>query len=229
MELNYRKRCSSIASFAVSVSIISLFYFGHLVKQYDDKYIVLRQNSSFDLETHYQGALLRSKIGVKNTTLGSFENKFISSRGDTTSHRLIVIDITNTSQNQNWSTHVLEKKDRTKLRLNYHYDQEWLTGWADVIDSQVTRLPPNPALNQTIEEQQAVCEPMADWQTQPHQTCNTFHEMNLIESLKLQQINKMGNGFWRLGYQLDGLTNTNFTDASRSESTPKSILLKVLR
>jgi hypothetical protein len=123
--------------------------------------------------------------------------------------------------------------NNSKPLLNYHYDQEWLTGWGgpESAGHIVQSLPPDYGWsNQTIEEHEDQhCEPMAKWQTQPRQICNTFHETDLMGSLQQEGITKLGNGFWRLGYRLDGLTHHNHTDDASREKSPQSLLLKVLR
>jgi len=104
---------------------------------------------------------------------------------------------------------------------DYYFDRPWLTGWAEPDDSELSKVHPT--------DYESVCEVMEEWQRTPRQVCNTFHETDLIEAVIGENLDKLGNGWWRLAYQLSFDNSLNDTHLVESHDSPSSLLIKVLR
>jgi serine/threonine protein kinase len=61
------------------------------------------------------------------------------------------------------------------------------------------------------------CVPMKEWQTQPHPTCNTFHEIDLLNGFVHREIEDIAKGGWRRVFSYE------------TENEESEIALKVLR
>mmetsp|Transcript_33283 Transcript_33283/g.99058 ORF Transcript_33283/g.99058 Transcript_33283/m.99058 type:complete len:599 (-) Transcript_33283:1276-3072(-) len=135
--------------------------------------------------------------------------------------------------------------------LDYHHARHHLPGWNpskenDLVGFHVPRADaglssPYDSVspdNDEQDESESECVQTEPWQSSPRKTCNAFHELDFLEELRGKRVNKKGNGWWTLGWELkvvQGVPLPRTVNQTSSESTsgagdgPRSIMLKALR